>query len=71
MLMQTGSYKQYSVMLLASNVLNINNIMYVLAVFWLHYYWLGPCGPMAVNLALMGEWLLQYYQSLIPLMGKQ
>ena len=34
MLMQTGSCKQYNVMLLAGNVLNINNII----VYWL--YWL-------------------------------
>ena len=32
MLMQTGFCKQYNVMLLAGNVLNINNMMY-----WLYY----------------------------------
>ena len=35
MLMQTGFCKQYNGMLLAGNVLNIDNIM----------YWVGPCAP--------------------------
>ena len=39
---------------------------YVLAVLWVYYvYFIIGC------LALMGEWLLQYYQPLIPPVRKQ
>ena len=61
MLMQTGFCKRYSVMLLAGNVLNINNIMY-----WLYYGCIiigwGHAAPWLFGTNGGPEWLLQYYQ---------